>query len=138
MLPARTTGKLCTREEMSGTKQRRDKGCPAPFRLAKICQQRCAKQGICMGLHGKKKRLDVRLHPTEFRFPTPHGGLIRLAGIRRFSIHDVLDDRGLVVIVWKDEKRYSYDGRDALPEELNDNEVARVTHCDDAIIIFVR
>ena len=58
-----------------------------------------------MGLHGKKKRLDVRRHPTEFHLPTPHGGLIRLAGIRRFSIHDVLDDRGLVVLVWKDEIR---------------------------------
>lgn len=49
----------------------------------------------------------------------------------------VIDDN-CNVIVWKDEDRYSYDGRDALPEELNDNEVSRVTHCDDAIIIFVR
>lgn len=42
------------------------------------------------------------------------------------------------VTVWKGEDSYTYDGRDAIPEELNNDEVTEVTHCSDAILIFVK
>lgn len=42
------------------------------------------------------------------------------------------------VIVWKGEESYIYDGRDAIPEELNNDEVKEVAHSPEAIIICVR
>lgn len=42
------------------------------------------------------------------------------------------------VIVWKGDDVYTYDGRDAIPEELNNDEVTEVTHSSEAIIIFVK
>lgn len=47
-------------------------------------------------------------------------------------------DENCNVIVWKDEEVYTYDGRDALPEELNNDEVVSVSHSTEAIVIFLR
>lgn len=47
-------------------------------------------------------------------------------------------DENCNVIVWKDEEAYTYNGRDALPEELNDEEVASISHSTEAIVIFLR
>ena len=37
--------------------------------------------------------------------PAPHGGLVGLAGVLRFSIHDILYNRSLVMLVRLDEIR---------------------------------
>lgn len=47
-------------------------------------------------------------------------------------------DENCNVIVWKGTEVYTYNGRDALPEELNDDEVASVSHGTEAIIIFLK
>ena len=47
-------------------------------------------------------------------------------------------DENCNVIVWNGDDVYTYDGRDALPEELNNDEVASVSHSTEAIVIFLK
>ena len=44
-------------------------------------------------------------YPPLLSQPTPHGGLIGFAGVPRFSIHDILYNRSLVMLVRLDEIR---------------------------------
>lgn len=105
MLRARTTGKLCTWEKACGTEQRRDKGCPMPFRLAKISQQRWAKQGICILLDRAQKCFNMRCCPTMLSLPAPHCRFVCHTGVDGFAIHHILDNRGLIMLVRPDKVR---------------------------------
>ena len=44
-------------------------------------------------------------YPPLLSQPTPHGGLIGFAGVPGFSIHDILYNRSLVMLVRLDEIR---------------------------------
>ena len=69
------------------------------FSLAKICQQRCAKQRISIFLRCPQQGLYMWSYPPMLSQPTPHGGLVGLAGVPGFSIHDILYNRSLVMLV---------------------------------------
>ena len=81
MLRAGTTGKLCTWEKACGTEQGRDKGCPMPFRLAKISQQRWTKQGICILLDRAQKCFNMRRCLTMLSLPAPHCRFVCHTGV---------------------------------------------------------
>lgn len=42
------------------------------------------------------------------------------------------------LIVWKGEDVYTYDGRDAIPEELNNDEIGEISHSTEAIVVFLK
>ena len=105
MLRAGTTGKLCTWEKACGTEQGRDKGCPMPFRLAKISQQRWAKQGICILLDRAQKCFNMRRCLTMLSLPAPHCRFVCHTGVDGFAIHHILDNRRLVMLVRPDKVR---------------------------------
>lgn len=105
ILRARTTGELRTRKELNGAEQRRDNGRPVPIRLAKICQQGCAKQRKGMCLNGTEQCLDMRRRLPVFCQPAPHGGFICLAGVQGPAIYNILYDRRCVMFVGSDEMR---------------------------------
>ena len=99
MLRAGTTGKLCTWEKACGTEQGRDKGCPMSFRLAKISQQRWAKQGICILLDRAQKCFNMRRCLTILSLPAPYCRVVCHTGVDGFAIHHILDNRQLVMLV---------------------------------------
>ena len=105
MLRAGTTGKLCTWEKACGTEQGRDKGCPMPFCLAKISQQRWAKQGICILLDRAQKCFNMRRCLTMLSLPAPHCRFVCHTGVDGFAIHHILDNRRLVMLVRPDKVR---------------------------------
>lgn len=47
-------------------------------------------------------------------------------------------DESVYLEVFADDYMYIYDGRDAIPEELNDREVLTVTHFTRGIAVIVR
>lgn len=47
-------------------------------------------------------------------------------------------DENVYLEVYADDYMYIYDGRDAIPEELNDREVLTVTHFTRGIAVIVR
>lgn len=71
-------------------------------------------------------------HATENKPPRKERNNMKLIDLL------LVIDENCKVIVWKDEDNYTYDGRDALPEELNNDEVASISHSTEAIVIFLK
>lgn len=50
----------------------------------------------------------------------------------------LLLDESTNLIVWKNEDCYTYDGRDSIPEELNNEEIGCILHTNISIVVFLK
>ena len=124
---------------MMESEQRQDRSCPIlRVQLAQIIQQGRAEKW--MFLHLVQQRLDIRRHAAELSPPTPHGGVLRHAGVA-LAVHHILYDLGRVVLVGRGESRQPRVQAAALraaPARHRETETTPAPHFDKTLTMVVQ